>query len=191
MLLRRQALLSADLVMLAAALPRPSRASTRGQNKAARKTTLMPWRRMPGRYLRHVQLCEGRRVLQITLDKKRVTGYISRMGDSGQRQRRLSRPVLRQPKLQGHDVSFTHPSACIASGMIQRQVHSRPGKNKRRRWLVHPARHAQGPLPNNAIKTSARAHAKLSSNWLAQPEDSDEAPARARSRNRKYRKTLH
>ncbi|MGZ7097795.1 MAG: hypothetical protein ACXVJ8_04945, partial [Candidatus Angelobacter sp.] len=83
MLLSRKALLTVTLVMLAAACHAQAGLSTRGQNKAAQEDSanaIVPHAAedISGMY----SFVKEGEFLQITLDKKAVTGYISRMGDS-------------------------------------------------------------------------------------------------------------
>jgi hypothetical protein len=176
MLLRRHALITATLVMLAAACHAQGGMATRGQNKAAQEdsanaTVPHAAEDISGMYS---FIREGE-FLQITLDPKSVTGYISRLGESDSDSGVFLDQFFAKADVQGHDVSFT-----------TRPLHSL--------WYEFKGRFSRGPgktrgddgyyilrgtlkeiTSNNAEKAVTSRSREVEFKLLAQPEDTEEA----------------
>jgi hypothetical protein len=115
--------------------------------------------------------------LQITLEKDAVTGYISRMGDSDSDNGVFLDQFFAKADVQGHDVSFTtrplHSVWYDFKGKFERG----PGKTKADD-AYYVLRGTLQELSANGDKPVIGRSREVVFKLLAQPEDSDEAPAR-------------
>jgi hypothetical protein len=176
MLLSRKALLPLALAVMAGVCHAQGGMATRGQNKAAQEDSAnaivpRPAEDISGMYS---FIREGE-FLQITLDPKSVTGYISRMGESDSDNGVFLDQFFAKADVQGHDVSFT-----------TRQLHSV--------WYEFKGRFSRGPgktkgddgyyilrgtlkelTTNNADKTVSSRSREVEFKLLAQPGDPEEA----------------
>jgi hypothetical protein len=181
MLLRRKALLPLTLVMLAAACHAQAELSTRGQNKAAQEdnaNAVAPHAAedISGMY----SFVKEGEFLQITLDKNAVTGYISRMGDSDSDNGVFLDQFFAKADIQGHDVSFTTRPLHSVWYEFKGKFTRGPGKTKGDDGYYILRGTLKELTTNNADKTVSSRSREVEFKLLAQPEDSDEAPAKSK-----------
>jgi hypothetical protein len=181
MLLRRKALLPLTLVMLAAACHAQAELSTRGQNKAAQEdnaNAVAPHAAedISGMY----SFVKEGEFLQITLDKNAVTGYISRMGDSDSDNGVFLDQFFAKADIQGHDVSFTTRPLHSVWYEFKGKFTRGPGKTKGDDGYYILRGTLKELTTNNADKTVSSHSREVEFKLLAQPEDSDEAPAKSK-----------
>src|SRR3954453_16465953 len=176
MLLSRKALFA--LGLLAAVCHAQTGLATRGQNQAAQEdsanaTVPHAAEDISGMY----SFIKEGEFLQITLDKKAVTGYISRMGDSDSDDGVFLDQFFLKADVQGHDVSFTtrplHSVWYEFNGKFSRG----PGKTKGDDGYYVLRGTLKELTSNNAEKTVSSRSREVEFKLLAQPEDSEEAPA--------------
>lgn len=176
MLLRRKALITVTLVMLAAACHAQASLATRGQNKAAQEdsanaTAPHAAEDISGMYS---FIREGE-FLQITLDQKSVSGYISRMGESDSDNGVFLDQFFAKADVQGHDVSFTtrplHSVWYEFNGRFSRG----PGKTRGDDGFYILRGTLKELTSNNADKTVSSRLREVEFKLLAQPEDPEEA----------------
>ena len=181
MLLRRKALLPLTLVMLAAVCHAQAGLSTRGQNKAAQEDSanaVAPHAAedISGMY----SFVKEGEFLQITLDKNAVTGYISRMGDSDSDNGVFLDQFFAKADIQGHDVSFTTRPLHSVWYEFKGKFARGPGKTKGDDGYYILRGTLKELTTNNTEKTVSSRSREVEFKLLAQPEDSDEAPAKGK-----------
>ncbi|MGZ4831111.1 MAG: hypothetical protein ACXV78_15840 [Candidatus Angelobacter sp.] len=181
MLLSRKALLTVTLVMLAAACHAQAGLSTRGQNKAAQEDSanaIVPHAAedISGMY----SFVKEGEFLQITLDKKAVTGYISRMGDSDSDSGVFLDQFFAKADVQGHDVSFTTRPLHSVWYEFKGKFNRGPGKTKGDDGYYILRGTLKELTSNNADKTVSSRSREVEFKLLAQPEDLEEAPAKSK-----------
>ncbi|HEY5028520.1 MAG TPA: hypothetical protein VIK39_08940 [Candidatus Angelobacter sp.] len=183
MLLHRTVFLSLTLVLLAVACHAQSQAglSTRGQNKAAQEdsanaTVPHAAEDISGMY----SFVKEGEFLQITLEKAAVTGYISRMGDSDSDNGVFLDQFFARADVQGHDVSFTTRPLHSVWYEFKGRFNRGPGKTKGDDGYYILRGTLKELTTNNADKTVSSRSREVEFKLLAQPEDSDEAPAKAK-----------
>src|ERR1041385_4399525 len=176
MLLRRRALITVTLVMLAAACHAQVGLATRGQNQAAEEdnanaTAPHPAEDISGMY----SFVKEGEFLQITLDRNSVSGYISRMGETDSDGGVFLDQFFAKADVQGHDVSFTtrqlHGMWYEFSGKFERGT----GKTKADD-AYYVLRGALKELSTNPEKTVSTRSREVVFKLLAQPDDSSETP---------------
>ena len=176
MLLRRRALITVTLVMLAAACQAQVGLATRGQNQAAQEDNANAKaphaaEDISGMY----SFVKEGEFLQITLDRNSVTGYISRMGESDSDNGVFLDQFFLKADVQGHDVSFTtrplHSVWYEFNGKFSRG----PGKTKGDDGYYILRGTLKELTSNNADKTVSSRLREVEFKLLAQPEDPDEA----------------
>jgi hypothetical protein len=176
MLLRRHALITATLVMLAAACNAQGGMATRGQNKAAQEdsanaTVPHAAEDISGMYS---FIREGE-FLQITLDPKSVTGYISRLGESDSDSGVFLDQFFTKADVQGHDVSFTTRPLHSVWYEFKGRFSRGPGKTKGDDGYYILRGTLKELTMNNADKTVSSRSREVEFKLLAQPEDPEEA----------------
>jgi hypothetical protein len=181
MLLRRKVILPLTLVMLAAVCHAQAGLSTRGQNKAAQEdkaNAVAPHAAedISGMY----SFVKEGEFLQITLDKNAVTGYISRMGDSDSDNGVFLDQFFARADIQGHDVSFTTRPLHSVWYEFKGKFTRGPGKTKGDDGYYILRGTLKELTTNNAEKTVSARSREVEFKLLAQPEDSDEAPAKGK-----------
>jgi len=178
MLLRRHALITVTLVMLAAACHAQVGLATRGQNQPAQEdnanaTVPHAAEDISGMY----SFVKEGEFLQITLDRNSVTGYISRMGESDSDNGVFLDQFFLKADVQGHDVSFTtrplHSVWYEFNGKFSRG----PGKTKGDDGYYILRGTLKELTSNNADKTVSSRSREVEFKLLAQPLDPDETPA--------------
>lgn len=176
MLLRRRALITVTLVMMAAASHAQVGLATRGQNQAAQEdsanaTVPHAAEDISGMY----SFVKEGEFLQITLDRNSVTGYISRMGESDSDSGVFLDQFFLKADVQGHDVSFTtrplHSVWYEFSGKFNRG----PGKTKGDDGYYILRGTLKELTSNNAEKTVSSRSREVEFKLLAQPLDPDDA----------------
>lgn len=176
MLLRRNALITVTLVMLAAACHAQVGLATRGQNQPAQEDNANAKaphaaEDISGMY----SFVKEGEFLQITLDRNSVTGYISRMGESDSDNGVFLDQFFLKADVQGHDVSFTtrplHSVWYEFNGKFSRG----PGKTKGDDGYYILRGTLKELTSNNADKTVSSRSREVEFKLLAQPEDTDEA----------------
>ena len=177
-LLRRRALITVTFVMLAAACHAQGGMATRGQNKAvqedsANATAPHAAEDISGMYS---FIREGE-FLQITLDQKAVTGYISRMGESDSDNGVFLDQFFAKADVQGHDVSFTTRPLHSVWYEFKGKFSRGPGKTKGDDGYYILRGTLKELTSNNADKTVSSRSREVEFKLLAQPVDPDEAPA--------------
>lgn len=181
MLLRRTLLLSLTLAALAAAGHAQAGLSTRGQNKAGQEDSanaVAPHAAedISGMY----SFIKEGEFLQITLDKKAVTGYISRMGDSDSDNGVFLDQFFAQADVQGHDVSFTTRPLHSVWYEFKGKFNRGPGKTRGDDGYYILRGTLKELTSNNADKTVSSRSREVEFKLLAQPEDLEEAPAKSK-----------
>jgi len=181
LLLRRKALLPLTLVMLAGVCHAQAGLSTRGQNKAAQEDSanaVVPHAAedISGMY----SFVKEGEFLQITLEKTAVTGYISRMGDSESDTGVFLDQFFAKADVQGHDVSFTTRTLHSVWYEFKGKFTRGPGKTKGDDGYYILRGTLKELTTNNAEKTVSSRSREVEFKLLAQPEDSDEAPAKGK-----------
>ena len=189
MLLRRNALVTVTLVMLAAACHAQAGLATRGQNQAAQEDSanaIAPHAAedISGMY----SFVKEGEFLQITLDQKAVTGYISRMGDSDSDNGVFLDQFFLKADVQGHDVSFTTRPLHGVWYEFKGKFSRGPGKTKGDDGYYILRGTLKELTSNNAEKTVSSRSREVEFKLLAQPQDPDEAPA-TKSKKSKYART--
>jgi len=178
MLLRRRALITVTLVMLAAACHAQVGLATRGKNQAAQEdnanaTAPHAAEDISGMY----SFVKEGEFLQITLDRNSVTGYISRMGESDSDNGVFLDQFFLKADVQGHDVSFTtrplHSVWYEFNGKFSRG----PGKTRGDDGYYILRGTLKELTSNNADKTVSSRSREVEFKLLAQPLDPDEAQA--------------
>jgi len=167
--------------MLAAACHAQAELSTRGQNKAAQEdnaNAVAPHAAedISGMY----SFVKEGEFLQITLDKNAVTGYISRMGDSDSDNGVFLDQFFAKADIQGHDVSFTTRPLHSVWYEFKGKFTRGPGKTKGDDGYYILRGTLKELTTNNADKTVSSRSREVEFKLLAQPEDSDEAPAKSK-----------
>ena len=176
MLLRRHALITVTLVMLAAACHAQAGMATRGQNKAAQEDSanaIAPHAAedISGMY----SFIKEGEFLQITLDKNSVTGYISRMGESDSDNGVFLDQFFARADVQGHDVSFTTRPLHSVWYEFKGRFSRGPGKTKGDDGYYLLRGTLKELTSNNADKTVSSRSREVEFKLLAQPEDPEEA----------------
>ena len=176
MLLRRHALITMTLVMLAAACHAQVGMATRGQNKAAQEdnanaTVPHPAEDISGMY----SFIKEGEFLQITLDLKSVTGYISRMGESDSDNGVFLDQFFAKADVQGHDVSFTTRPLHSIWYEFKGKFSRGPGKTKGDDGYYILRGTLKELTSNNYSKTVNVRAREVEFKLLAQPEDIEEA----------------
>ena len=181
MLSCRKALLWLTLVTVAAACPAQAQGglSTRGQNKAAQQDSanaIVPHAAedISGMY----SFVKEGEFLQITLEKTAVTGYISRMGDSDSDNGVFLDQFFLKADVQGHDVSFTTRPLHSVWYEFKGKFNRGPGKTRGDDGYYILRGMLKELTSNNADKTVSSHSREVEFKLLAQPEDSDDAPAK-------------
>lgn len=173
-LLRRHALITVTLVMLATACHAQAGLATRGQDQAAQEdnanaTAPHPAEDISGMY----SFVKEGEFLQITLDRNSVTGYISRMGESDSDNGVFLDQFFLKADVQGHDVSFTtrplHSVWYEFNGKFSRG----PGKTKGDDAYYILRGTLKELTSNNADKTVSSRSREVEFKLLAQPDDSE------------------
>jgi hypothetical protein len=175
MLLSRKALLPLALAMLVVVCHAQGMA-TRGQNKAAQEdsanaTVPHAAEDISGMYS---FIREGE-FLQITLDAKSVTGYISRMGESDSDNGVFLDQFFAKADVQGHDVSFTTRPLHSVWYEFKGRFSLGPGKTKGDDGYYILRGTLKELTMNNADKTVSSRSREVEFKLLAQPEDPEEA----------------
>ena len=179
LLLTRKALLPLTLAMVAAVCHAQTGLATRGQNKAAQEdnanaTVPHAAEDISGMY----SFVKEGEFLQITLDNKSVTGYISRMGDSDTDNGVFLDQFFAKADVQGHDVSFTtrqlHGLWYEFTGKFDRGA----GKTRADDGY-YVLRGTLKELTTNPDKTVLGRSREVVFKLLAQPDDSDQ-PSQAK-----------
>jgi hypothetical protein len=178
MVLRRKVTLSFALVTLAAACHAQAGLSTRGQNKPAQEDSanaIVPHAAedISGMY----SFVKEGEFLQISLEKTGVTGYISRLGDSDSDNGVFLDQFFATADVQGHDVSFTTRPLHSVWYEFKGRFNRGPGKTKGDDGYYILRGTLKELTTNNANKTVSARSREVEFRLLAQPEDSDEAPA--------------
>jgi hypothetical protein len=181
MLLRRKVILPLTLVMLATVSHAQAGLSTRGQNKAAQEdnaNAVAPHAAedISGMY----SFVKEGEFLQITLDKNAVTGYISRLGDSDSDNGVFLDQFFAKADIQGHDVSFTTRPLHSVWYEFKGKFTRGPGKTKGDDGYYILRGTLKELTTNNANKTVSSRSREVEFKLLAQPEDSDDAPAKGK-----------
>lgn len=176
MLLTRKALLPLTLAMLAAVCHAQSGLATRGQNTAAQEdsanaTVPHAAEDISGMY----SFVKEGEFLQITLDNKSVTGYISRMGDSDTDNGVFLDQFFAKADVQGHDVSFTTRPLHSVWYEFKGKFSRGPGKTKGDDGYYILRGTLKELTSNNAEKTVSSRSREVEFKLLAQPEDPEEA----------------
>jgi len=167
--------------MLAAVCHAQAGLSTRGQNKAAQEDSanaVAPHAAedISGMY----SFVKEGEFLQITLDKNAVTGYISRMGDSDSDNGVFLDQFFAKADIQGHDVSFTTRPLHSVWYEFKGKFARGPGKTKGDDGYYILRGTLKELTTNNTEKTVSSRSREVEFKLLAQPEDSDEAPAKGK-----------
>jgi hypothetical protein len=181
MLSGRKIILPLTLVMLATVCQAQAGLATRGQNKAAQEDSanaVAPHAAedISGMY----SFVKEGEFLQITLDKNAVTGYISRMGDSDSDNGVFLDQFFARADVQGHDVSFTTRPLHSVWYEFKGKFTRGPGKTKGDDSYYILRGTLKELTTNNAEKTISSRSREVEFKLLAQPEDSDEAPAKSK-----------
>jgi hypothetical protein len=182
LLLTRKALLPLTLALLAAACHAQSGLATRGQNKAAQEdsanaTVPHAAEDISGMY----SFVKEGEFLQITLDNKSVTGYISRMGDSDTDNGVFLDQFFARADVQGHDVSFTTRPLHSVWYEFKGKFSRGPGKTKGDDGYYILRGTLKEFTSNNAEKAVSSRSREVEFKLLAQPEDPEEAkPAKGK-----------
>jgi hypothetical protein len=183
MLSFRKALLPLMLVTLAAACHAQAQGglSTRGQNKAAQEdnaNAIVPHAAedISGMY----SFVKEGEFLQITLEKSAVTGYISRLGDSDSDSGVFLDQFFLKADVQGHDVSFTTRPLHSVWYEFKGRFNRGPGKTKGDDGYYILRGTLKELTSNNANKTVSSRSREVEFKLLAQPDDSDETPAKGK-----------
>jgi hypothetical protein len=176
MLLRRKALVTVTLVMLSAVCNAQASLATRGQNNASQEdsanaTVPHAAEDISGMY---GFIKEGE-FLQITLDQKSVTGYISRMGESDSDSGVFLDQFFAKADVQGHDVSFTTRPLHSVWYEFKGRFSRGPGKTKGDDAYYILRGTLKELTSNNADKTVSSRSREVEFKLLAQPEDPEEA----------------
>ena len=176
MVLTRKALLLLTLAMLAAVCHAQAGLATRGQNKAAQEdsanaTVPHAAEDISGMY----SFVKEGEFLQITLDNKSVTGYISRMGDSDTDNGVFLDQFFAKADVQGHDVSFTTRPLHSVWYEFKGKFSRGPGKTKGDDGYYILRGTLKELTSNNAEKTVSSRSREVEFKLLAQPEDPEEA----------------
>jgi hypothetical protein len=179
----RKALLSLTLVTMVAACHAQIQGglSTRGQNKAAQEDSanaIVPHAAedISGMY----SFVKSGEFLQISLEKTAVTGYISRMGDSDSDNGVFLDQFFLKADVQGHDVSFTTRPLHSVWYEFKGRFNRGPGKTRGDDGYYILRGTLKELTSNNADKTVSSHSREVEFKLLAQPEDSDEAPAKGK-----------
>ena len=167
--------------MLATVCQAQAGLATRGQNKAAQEDSanaVAPHAAedISGMY----SFVKEGEFLQITLDKNAVTGYISRMGDSDSDNGVFLDQFFARADVQGHDVSFTTRPLHSVWYEFKGKFTRGPGKTKGDDSYYILRGTLKELTTNNAEKTISSRSREVEFKLLAQPEDSDEAPAKSK-----------
>jgi hypothetical protein len=177
----RKALLPLMLVTLASACHAQAQGglSTRGQNKAAQEdnaNAIVPHAAedISGMY----SFVKEGEFLQITLEKSAVTGYVSRLGDSDSDNGVFLDQFFLKADVQGHDVSFTTRPLHSVWYEFKGKFHRGPGKTKGDDGYYILRGTLKELTSNNANKTVSSRSREVEFKLLAQPDDSDETPAK-------------
>lgn len=175
-LLRRKALVTVTLVMLAVACHAQAGLATRGQNQAAQEdsTNAIPPHAAEDISGMYSFVKEGE-FLQITLDKNAVTGYISRMGDSDSDNGVFLDQFFLKADVQGHDVSFTTRQLHGVWYEFKGRFSRGPGKTKGDDAYYILRGTLKELTSNNADKTVSSRSREVEFKLLAQPQDPEEA----------------
>lgn len=181
--LSRKALLTVTLVMLAAVCHAQAGLATRGQNKADQEDSanaVAPHAAedISGMY----SFIKEGEFLQITLDKKAVTGYISRMGESDSDNGVFLDQFFARADVQGHDVSFTTRPLHSVWYEFKGKFSRGPGKTRGDDGYYILRGTLKELTSNNADKTVTSRSREVEFKLLAQPEDLEEAkPSKAKT----------
>ena len=175
-LLRPHALITVTLVMLAAACHAQVGMATRGQNKAAQEDSANakpphPAEDISGMY----SFIKEGEFLQITLDPKSVTGYISRMGESESDNGVFLDQFFATADVQGHDVSFTTRPLHSVWYEFKGKFSRGPGKTKGDDGYYVLRGTLKELSSNNFNKTVSTRAREVEFKLLAQPLDPEEA----------------
>src|SRR5258708_32060783 len=178
LLLTRKTLLALTLAMLAAVCHAQAGLATRGQNKAAQEdsanaTVPNAAEDISGMY----SFVKEGEFLQITLDNKAVTGYISRMGESDSDNGVFLDQFFAKADVQGHDVSFTTRPLHSVWYEFKGKFSRGPGKTRGDDGYYILRGTLKELTTNNANKTTSLRSREVEFKLLAQPDDSDEEPA--------------
>jgi hypothetical protein len=173
MRLSRKALFA--LGLLAAVCHAQGGLATRGQNQAAQEdsanaTAPHAAEDISGMY----SFIKAGEFLQITLDKKAVTGYISRMGDSDSDDGVFLDQFFLKADVQGHDVSFTTRPLHSVWYEFKGKFSRGPGKAKGDDAYYVLRGTLKELTSNNAAKTVSSRSREVEFKLLAQPEDPEE-----------------
>lgn len=176
LLLTRKTLLPLTLAVLSAVCHAQAGLATRGQNKAvqedsANATVPHAAEDISGMY----SFVKEGEFLQITLDNKAVTGYISRMGDSDSDSGVFLDQFFAKADVQGHDVSFTTRPLHSVWYEFKGKFSRGPGKNKGDDGYYILRGTLKELTSNNAEKTVSSRSREVEFKLLAQPEDPEEA----------------
>jgi hypothetical protein len=181
MLLHRTVLLSLTLVTLAAACHAQAQGglSTRGQNRGAQEDSanaIVPHAAedISGMY----SFVKEGEFLQITVEKTSVTGYISRMGDSDSDSGVFLDQFFLKADVQGHNVSFTTRPLHSVWYEFKGKFNRGPGKTKDDDAYYILRGTLKELTSNNADKSVSSHSREVEFKLLAQPDDSDAAPAK-------------
>lgn len=174
--LRRYALITVTLVTVAAACHAQVELATRGQNKGAQEdranaTVPHPAEDISGMY----SFIKEGEFLQITLDQKSVTGYISRMGESDSDNGIFLDQFFSKADVQGHDVSFTTRPLHSVWYEFKGKFSRGPGKTKGDDGYYILRGTLKELTSNNYSKTVNTRAREVEFKLLAQPEDPEEA----------------
>lgn len=175
-LLRRALLLSLTFITPAAVCHAQAGLATRGQNKAAQEdsanaTVPHAAEDISGMY----SFVKEGEFLQITLDQKSVTGYISRMGESDSDNGVFLDQFFLKADVQGHDVSFTTRPLHSVWYEFKGKFSRGPGKTRGDDGYYILRGTLKELTSNNADKTVNSRSREVEFKLLAQPEDPDEA----------------
>jgi hypothetical protein len=155
--------------------------STRGQNRTAQEdsaNTIVPHAAedISGMY----SFVKEGEFLQITVEKTAVTGYISRMGDSDSDSGVFLDQFFLKADVQGHNVSFTTRPLHSVWYEFKGKFNRGPGKTKGDDGYYILRGTLKELTSNNANKTVNARSREVEFKLLAQPDDSDEAPAKGK-----------
>jgi hypothetical protein len=169
------------LVTIAAACPAQSGLATRGQSQSTQQDTaaVVPHAAedISGMY----SFLKDGEFLQINLEKAAVTGYVSRMGDSDSDNGVFLDQFFSKADIQGHEVSFTTRPLHSVWYEFKGKFDRGPGKTKADDgyYILRGTLKEFTTTGDKNVSTRSR---EVEFKLLAQPDDSDDATAAARSK---------